>query len=58
MLPFEVARNIPGYVKLDDGTELVVRVVIGMIDELERTPVGLSLGVGHQVIVSASSPLA
>jgi len=56
MLPFEVARSIPGYVKLDDGTELVVRVVIGMIDELERTPVGLSLGVGHQVIISASSP--
>lgn len=56
MLPFDVARSIPGYVRLDDGSELILRVVIGVIDELEKTPAGISLGVGHQVLVSASAP--
>ena len=56
MLPFDVIKNIPGYIKLSDGTELILRVIIGVIDELERTPTGLSLGVGHRVIISAFAP--
>jgi len=56
MLPFEVVKNVPGYIKLSDGTELIIRVVIGVIDELEKTPTGLSLGIGFRDVLAAYAP--
>jgi len=53
---FEVLRNKPGYVVLSDKCELTVRVTITKIDELEKSPTGLSLGVGFNVVIAASAP--
>ncbi|MCS7385803.1 MAG: hypothetical protein NDF55_03545 [archaeon GB-1867-005] len=53
---FEVLRNKPGYVVLSDKSVLTVRVTITKIDELEKSPTGLSLGVGFNVVIAASAP--
>ena len=53
---FEVIRNEPGYVKLSDGTILIIRVVITDIREIRREPTGLIFNVGHSVSVAAFSP--
>ncbi|RLF03643.1 MAG: hypothetical protein DRK00_08540 [Thermoprotei archaeon] len=53
---YRVKESSPGYVILEDGTFIVIRVVIGFIEEVGETPTGPDLRVAHRVFLYVEAP--
>lgn len=51
-----MVESIPGYIVLEDGTFIVIRVVIGYIKEVGRSPVGPNFGIAHRVFLYVEAP--
>jgi len=53
---YEIVESAPGYIIVEDGTLIVVRVIIGFIEEVGETPTGPNFRIAHRVFLYADAP--